>query len=783
MKGKNDGLLDGIIVLDLADERGSFCSKLLADLGATVIKIEDPNGDPSLTTTSFLYHNINKLGITLDLKHGKSKQTFRKFIHKADVLIESFRPGHLAALNLDYNHLRRINPRLIHLSITGFGQTETKRQYRDCDFIYSASGGQMHASRDTSGKPLKLFGPQPCYTASLFGANAVLLNLRKRKITGKGCHIDLSIQEAVASTLDHVMIDYFYDRTISGKRSDIHHQEAFSILRCKDGFIQIPILRNWETLYELMASEGIAKNLSGKKWKKEACREKGFTRIVTATEEWTQKHTKRELFKLGQSMGFPWAPVESPEEVLKSPQLKARHFFISSSPASRHRAVSLPGLPYRFRAASAHPPKLAPLQRKNAQQVLANLGNHAKNDQVSSIKDISSQHSVMSGEILRGIRVLDLTRMLSGPYATRILADFGAEVIKVQSRLTATGAERNDSTYFRAWNRNKKSIRLNLSRPDAREILLELVSISDIVVENFSPRVLVNWGLSYQRLRAAKPDLIMASISAMGQTGPWKNYVGFAPTFHALSGLTFASSRSAGAPADIGHAYADVVAGLYASMAILAALEYRDQTGNGQYIDLSAYEAMCTLLGSALIDASIVSNREIDDGGPAFFCGCYPCKGDDRWCAISVSNEAEWQAFCDISNLTALKSSEFSSPAGRRNRGEALDMLIRQWTARYSAGAIVHRLQKAGIATAVVQSAADIGKDSQLSSRNFFVSLQHPLLGKSYSDRSALWPWNEKTGHWTAAPALGGDSHYVFVELLGRSEAEFKALAKKGILD
>jgi crotonobetainyl-CoA:carnitine CoA-transferase CaiB-like acyl-CoA transferase len=783
MKRKSDGLLDGMVVLDLADERGSFCSKLLADLGATIIKIEDLERDPSRKTTSFLYHNTNKLGITLDLKHRGGKQTFRKFIHKADVLIESFRPGQLAALNLDYNQLRRINPRLIHLAITGFGQTETKSQYRDCDIIYSASGGQMHVSRDTSGKPLKLFGPQPCYAASLFGANAVLLNLRKRKITGKGCHIDLSIQEAVASTLDHVMIDYFHARTVSGKRRDIHQQEPFSILRCKDGYIQIPILRNRETLYELMASEGVARNLSGKKWKNEADREKGFNCIVTAAEGWAINHTKRELFKLGQSMGFPWAPVESPEEVLKSPQLKARRFFICSSPASRHRAVSLPGLPYRFSAASAHPMKLAPLQRKNARQVLANLGNHSKIDRASSKKEISSQHSVMSGEILRGIRVLDLTRMLSGPYATRILADFGAEVIKVQSRLTATGAERNDTPYFRAWNRNKKGISLNLSRPDAREILLELVSISDIVVENFSPRVLVNWGLSYQRLRAAKPDLIMASISAMGQTGPWRNYVGFAPTFHALSGLTCASSPFAGAPADIGHAYADVVAGLYASMAILASLEYRDQTGNGQYIDLSAYEAMCTLLGSALIDASIVSNRQIDNGSSALFCGCYPCKGDDRWCAIAVSNEAEWKAFCDISNLTALKSSEFSSPAKRRNRSEALDMLIRQWTARYSAGTIVHRLQKAGIATAVVKNTADMAKDSQLSSRNFFVSLQHPLLGRSYSDRSALWPWNEKTGHWKAAPALGEDNHYVFVELLGLSEAEFKGLAKKGVLD
>jgi crotonobetainyl-CoA:carnitine CoA-transferase CaiB-like acyl-CoA transferase len=192
--------------------------------------------------------------------------------------------------------------------------------------------------------------------------------------------------------------------------------------------------------------------------------------------------------------------------------------------------------------------------------------------------------------------------MIAGPYATRILGDFGAEVIKIQPESTAAGAEQNNSYPFGVWNRNKKSVTLDLNRPESKALFLELVARSDVVVENFSPRVMGNWGLDYTRLKRVKPDLVMASISAMGQTGPWRDFVGFAPTFHALSGLiseTFGSRRP---PDDIEYPYADLLTGLYGALAILAALKFRDRTGEGQHVDLSALEAMCTILGPSFAE-------------------------------------------------------------------------------------------------------------------------------------------------------------------------------------
>jgi crotonobetainyl-CoA:carnitine CoA-transferase CaiB-like acyl-CoA transferase len=775
MKGIAEGMLSDVVVLDLTNEQGSFCAKLLADLGATVIKIESPKGDPSRGSLSFSYCNTRKQSLVLDLDSPEDKCKFRELIKKSGILVETFPPGHLETLRLGYLQLRRINPGLIHISITGFGQTGPKHTYRSCDLVASAYGGQMHVTGAPSVPPTRLFGTQSCYTASLFGANAALLGLRKRKLCGRGCYVDLSLQEAAASTLGDVVADYFTGDRIAGRRRDSSPDDSFSILPCKDGYLQASILRNWETLIELMNAEGKAGNLAGTKWQQRSYRAKHHDRIIKAAGKWTRAHTKHELFELGQSLQFPWAPVESPEEVLKNPQLHARTFFIRVPKSQDYPSTAIPGLPYKFSNYSPPPLKPSPLLGEHTLQVVDDLNASRWKDRQGG----GPRSHVKSGNILKGIRVIDMTRMLSGPYATRILGDFGAEVIKVQSRLTAHGAERDDSPYFRAWNRNKRSLSLNLNCPEARDIVLELAAVSDVVVENFSPRVLENWGLTYDRLSKANPDLIMASISAMGQTGPWRNFVGYAPTFHALSGLVSASSRSSDAPINIGFAYGDIVAGLYAAMAILASVEHRDATGKGQYIDLSAYEALCTLLGPAFMKAA--GDQRCNDIKETL-SGCYPCKGIDRWCAISISNDSGWQMFCRISGITELQSDCFSTPSARNRHRKKLDALVSQWTARYAPEIIVRRLQKAGIPAGIVQNAEDLAKDNHLAARRFYISLVDAKRGNTISDRSAVWPWNERPSGWKPAPQLGADNRYVVQKLLGYSDARFRSLGKKGVL-
>jgi crotonobetainyl-CoA:carnitine CoA-transferase CaiB-like acyl-CoA transferase len=327
-----------------------------------------------------------------------------------------------------------------------------------------------------------------------------------------------------------------------------------------------------------------------------------------------------------------------------------------------------------------------------------------------------------------------------------------------------------------------------MNYPEAREIVLKLTQKSDVVIENFSPRVMSNWGLNYEKLKEVKPDLIMVSMSAMGQTGPWKDYVAFGPTLHALSGLTYLTSFKKDSPMGLGYAYADSISGLYAALIVLAALEYRDRTGHGQYIDLSEYEAICTLMGPSLLDAFIHKKKVLPHGNqpnyiPAAPYGCYTCSGMDRWCVIAVFNEEEWRSLCRVlGHPDWTKEERFSTLSKRKENEEELDELLTQWTLQHTPEEVVNLLQEADISSGVVQNAEDLSRDSQLMARDFFVQLQHPVLGKTISDRSPIRFEEDLTVHWKAAPILGEDNRYVFLELLGLTESELSSYIEKRVI-
>ena len=390
--------------------------------------------------------------------------------------------------------------------------------------------------------------------------------------------------------------------------------------------------------------------------------------------------------------------------------------------------------------------------------------------------------------ILKGLRILDFTWVLAGPCATRILADFGAEVIKVQSQKTSRVAESNLTGYFNAWNRNKRSITLDMSYPEAKKIVSRLVEKSDVVIENFSPRVMANWGLSYDKLREIKSTLIMVSLSAMGQTGPWRDFVGFGPTIQALSGLTYLTSFDKDSPLGVGYSYADKIVGLYAALAILSALEYRDRTGHGQYIDVSEYESMCTLLGPALMDVSVNRKEVLPPGNCpddilAAPYGSYKCSGTDRWCVIAVFDEGEWEALCRMmGNPSWTREEKFSTLLKRKENSEKLDGLIEQWTAQHTPEEIVRHLQEAGVSAGVVQNGEDLARDFQLMAREYFIPLEHPTLGRTISDSPPIRFEDHPKVNWKAAPLLGQDNRYVYMELLGFKEDDLSSYIERGII-
>ena len=802
-------LLGGIRVLDLTDASASFCAKVLADLGAEVIKVERPGGTRSPTRDAppteaelrSAYHDAGKRRVTLDLEAADGPHRLLELAEAVDVVVESSPPGYLSDLGCSYEALRQANPGIVLASVTAFGQTGPRRGFRSNDLVAAAYGGQMYVSGDPTGTPLRAYGEQSSSVASLFAAVGILLALMGRRVTGRGEHVDVSTQEAVAGTLDHVMVRYLADGIVVRRRGSLSWNGSTFVLPCRDGYLHVDASVQWQTLVEWVAGEGMAGDLPHDRWS-EADERRNPAEIIDVLERWTLTHTVDELVETAQALRLPWAPVARPAEVLASPQLRARGFFRPLELPGRGVSALCPGMPYQFGHSSP--------SRSGHFPAEARAGNAA--DRTTPADNAGDTAAGCGGRVagrtlpperssrpLAGIRIIDLTWVLAGPFATRLLADAGAEVIKVQSLRTAKTPTANLDRYFATWNRNKRSITLDPGRPAGRELLRRLAGVSDVVIENFSPRVMANWGLTYPELARDHERLIMLSISAMGQTGPWRDRVAFGPGLHAFSGLTYLSSVDETRPLGLGYALGDHVLGLYGALAVLAALEHRTRAGRGLYVDLSGYEALCTLLGPALMSASL-DRAPIPRGnrpGDAAPCACYPCSGTDRWCVVSVSSDDEWRRLCGVIGRPDLLSHDRTRTASGRGVSEALlDEALGHWTAERTAEEAVCLLQEAGVTAGVVMDATDLLRDPHLAARQFFVHLEHPVLGRILTDRSPIrfaegeasdgpaapLDWEPAPPDWAPAPQLGEDNRSVFRELLGLSEQAFSRLQADGVI-
>ena len=343
------GALSGYRVLDLTDEKGMLCSRLLTDMGAEVIRIEKPGVD---AVGIFNEANRGKFDITLNIESEFGQDIFRRLIRTADAVVESYPPGYLETLGLSYPKLSETNPRLIVASVTGFGQNGPYRDYKSGDMVASALGGQMYVCGVPEMPPLKPFGNQAYYNASIFAAIGIMLALWNRHTTGRGQHIDISLQECAAATLDHVLVRYFYEGLVSKRQSSLHWNNAFRIFPCRDGYVLLSLFQHWETLVEWLDSEGMAEDLADKKWQDREYRLKHLDHIIDVLERWTKTHTVAKLIDLGQLMHFPWAEVTSIPELMASPQLRERGFFVEVEELQSGKKYKIPGAPCKLSRSS-----------------------------------------------------------------------------------------------------------------------------------------------------------------------------------------------------------------------------------------------------------------------------------------------------------------------------------------------------------------------------------------------------------------------------------------------
>ena len=406
----------------------------------------------------------------------------------------------------------------------------------------------------------------------------------------------------------------------------------------------------------------------------------------------------------------------------------------------------------------------------------------------------------MTASALEDLKVVDFSWVVAGPSVTLLLAAHGATVIKVESKQRLDTLRTNlpykdnrpgldRSGYFAFFNANKHSVALNLNHPKAREIARKLIMWAGVVVDNFRPGVLKKWGLDYEHLVKERPDLIMLSISSQGQKGPYARHFSFGAHLAGLCGFTELTGWADREPAQPYGTYTDVIAPHYAVALLLTCLDHRRRTGQGQYIDLSQFEAGEQFLAPLLLDYFVngrVNSRTGNSHNSAAPHGVFRCRGDERWCAITVMNDTQWQSFSQVvqaDGLTWVTEDRFTTFPGRKQQEEDLDHLVEQWTKQHSAEEITARLREAGVPANVAETTEDLLNNQQLKTRGYFWEIEHPELGAFRYMGTAAKLSKTPAQAKRPSPLLGEHTEYVCHEILGIPDDEFVAMMADGVFE
>ncbi|MEX1103790.1 MAG: CoA transferase, partial [Dehalococcoidia bacterium] len=396
---------------------------------------------------------------------------------------------------------------------------------------------------------------------------------------------------------------------------------------------------------------------------------------------------------------------------------------------------------------------------------------------------------VPSARPLAGVRIMDFTHVLAGPFGTRVLGDLGADVLKVGTAARGAGANAPEHPYYTCWNRNKRSASINMATEGGRKLARRLASECDVVIENFSAGVLKRWGLDRASMAEPNPGLTVISMGGMGQTGPWRDFVTFAPTIHAATGLTYLTNPRGRHDLGYGFSLTDHLSGLAGAFAALEGLEHRERTGEGLDIDLAQYELGLGLMAPAYIDflANGVNPEPVGNRHPFGAWaphGIYPAAGEDRWVAIAVRGDDQWQALCGVMGHDDLAGERrFASHTARLANQDALDEKISRWTRGLDRYEVMRRCQEAGLAAGAVQDGEDLNmRDPQLAARGFFAVTQSANWGEYGFDRFPAHFNGERPPIYDGVHAIGEDTFAMLTDVLGLGDDEIATFAEEGAL-
>ena len=790
--GVRQPLLKGVRVLDISEGiSGPFASKLLADLGADTVKIERPVvGDVSRTfgpfpkgikdvenSASFLYFNTNKKSVVLDLCSEAGIDKFKKLLCSYDVVISSQTSKSLDEQGIGFEVMRTLNPKIILTTVTGFGSDGPYSDYESSHLVSCALGGWANNCGVPDREPLQAGGTITETLVGSYSAAATLLAIFGRLKHGGAEHIDVSAQEAVLCGASIPSLAYEYSGTITGRYSSVGSGAgAGYMLPTRDGYVGLNALTlaQWHMLCKFLGREDVASDdyYQGVSWAKPDGRLEEIREIFC---EALENKTAEELFHEAQKWRVPFGLVPSLRELfLMTPHLE-RGFFreFESSDSSTYQ---VPGVPFQSENAETEL-KRAPLLGEHTEEVISRLD--GPEQVIVERKETSEGLNPLP---LTGIRVVDLSMFFAGPVAAQVLADAGAEVIKVESiqridgwRSSGTVTEQElpsweASPYFNWVNRNKKDITLDLTDTRGADIVKKLVAEADILIENYTPRVMENFGLSYETLKSINPRLVMISLSGYGQEGSWRDYVAFGMSTEQMSGVAHLTGYENEGPLYTGMTGGDLFSGVMGAVDLVAALWQREQTGLGQHLDFSQIEACNMYVGDAMTGCSLAGFDPARTGNdhPVYLLqGMFPCI-NDGWIGISCKDEQQIKALAGYFEEPAILDLSLK-------KAEKLER-VSQLTEQRNKMKLMTELQQIGVPAGAVLNGPELLNNEQLIARDAFLAQDRPGLGvKHYPNQPYRLRLSEAPPT-QRAPLLGEHLEEILTERAGLTSDEIAEL-------
>jgi crotonobetainyl-CoA:carnitine CoA-transferase CaiB-like acyl-CoA transferase len=751
--------LGDLRVVEISDRiAGGYCGKLLVDAGAEVVKVEPVTGDPlrRFTATGAAVASGADSPLFSYLHAGKRSVTTISddLLARADIVVVTATRSGALERGVDPARLLETAPQCIVVTVSDFGWSGPWAERAATEFTLQAWSGLTGFRGDPAGPPISIGGELGEYMGGSFAAFGALGLRRRVRRGGPGGHLDLSLLEAITLMQSSEWLHSQLLRVPPIARS----VEVPSIEPAKDGYVGISMVTGQQWLdFAAMVDCPEFTEIPDLRFQLGRWAYRDWIRERIGP--WMRERTVDEIVELGQLFRLPIAPLGNGSTIPHIDHMRERGVFVDNPAGFRQ-----PRTPWLMSVAAPAPLREAP-----------SIG-EANDD--SGWKQRQFVAPSKSDELpLAGVRIVDLTAFWAGPSATHLLAAFGADVIKVESiqrpdGIRYSGGMRSDvddwweyGWVFHAMNTNKRSVTLDLESEDGVRLFKSLAAQADAVIENFSPRVLDQFGLGADVLLELNPRLVVVRMPAFGLTGPWRDRVGFAPTMEQIAGLSWVTGMPDGPPIAPRGA-CDPLAGVHAAFALVAALEFAERTGRGQLVEMPMIESVLNVTAVQTIEFDVfgrVLSRQ-GNGRPAdVLQDLYRCAGDDNWIAVSVHTDDQRIALANVMG--------------------GADTPIADWFATQKLESAVERLAEAGIPVAAVVSPSLVTENPQLRHRGFFESLEHPRTGPG------LYPCPpfarlDGTENWLfrAPPTLGQHNIDVLTEMCGVSAAEFERLAAQGVI-